>query len=82
MARSRFLGYQAAPPEAKPSRPLISVSRASKSRPKKRISPASGWTKWSRALRVVVLPAPLRPIKPVIVPGAREKDTSRRAKPG
>ena len=46
------------------------------SRPAKRTSPASGCTKPSRLLSVVVFPAPLRPMKPVIVPGASAKFTS------
>lgn len=42
----------------------------------KLISPLSGCTSFIMDFKVVVLPAPLRPIKPIIIPFSTVKDTS------
>ena len=57
-------------------RRLISSSFSAKSRPKYFSSPAAGWTMFSALLSVVVLPAPLRPMKPMMRPRSSEKLTS------
>lgn len=63
-------------------RERISRSSLSISSPQIVTVPASGCTRWSMDLSVVVLPAPLRPIRPMIVPASMENETFSSRKAG
>ena len=66
----------------KPISPLQARSFSKKDLPFTYTSPPSRWIRFSMAFMVVVLPAPFRPIKPMMKPGSREKLTLSRVKVG
>src|SRR5918994_294366 len=61
-----------------PRRARAKVGTAARSRPSKRTAPAPGLSSPITVFISVVLPAPLRPIRPVIEPAASSSDTPRR----
>src|SRR5687768_2761021 len=61
-----------------PRRARAYVGVAARSRPSKRTLPVAGLSSPMTVLMRVVLPAPLRPMRPVIEPAASSSDTPRR----
>src|SRR5688572_32335137 len=61
-----------------PRRARAYVGTAPRSRPSKRTLPLPGFSSPITVLMSVVLPAPLRPMRPVIEPAASSSETPRR----
>src|SRR5688572_32992066 len=61
-----------------PRRASAYVGTAPRARPSKRTLPLPGFSSPITVLMSVVLPAPLRPMRPVIEPAASSSDTPRR----